>query len=461
MLPDVAQLTRTLEESHAGAALTDHSVPGLVQLFSGGQARFSVHALREAELVVGREGADVELADDRLSRRHASVSLVNGAVQVVDLDSRNGTYVDGARIAGPVRATLPAVLRVGRSLFSIESDVLRFAGAGALSRDGAVVGPTLARAWQSIAEAAQAGDTLLLTGESGSGKELAARHFHAQGPRPQGPLVAINCATIPEGLAERLLFGTRKGAYSGASDHASGYLQAAHGGTLFLDEIGELDLAVQPKLLRVLETKEVWPLGASQPVKVDVRICSATLRDLRSRVANGEFRQDLFYRLGTSEVRLPPLRERREEIPFLIARELSAVRTSEAPLPAGQPREAPLTASFSLVEACLVRAWPGNVRELIAEVRTAARRARAAGGGEVTVEHLSEHAGLLLQGGEAQPGSASAPPVATAAALSREQVESALSREAGNVSRAARALGIHRNQLRRWLTRNTTEGDQD
>ena len=450
MLSDVAQLTRTLEESHCEASPSDHIVPGLVQLFSGGQARFYVHALRETALVIGREGADVELADDRLSRRHAAVSLVNGALEVVDLDSRNGTYVDGTRIASALRVTPPAVLRVGRSLFSIESDVLRFAGASTMSRDGAVVGPTLARAWQSIAEAAHAGDTLLLTGESGSGKELAARHFHAQGPRPNGPLVAINCATIPEGLAERLLFGTRKGAYSGASDHAGGYLQAAHGGTLFLDEIGELDLAVQPKLLRVLETKEVWPLGASQPVKVDVRICSATLRDLRSRVSSGEFRQDLFYRLGTSEVRLPPLRERREEIPFLIARELT-----------GQgARDLPLAASFSLVEACLVRPWPGNVRELIAELRTAARKARAAGSREVSVEHLSERAGLEL-GHDALTSSVSAPPVASAAALSREQIEGALEREAGNVSRAARALGIHRNQLRRWLTRNTTDGDED
>ncbi|MDB4974733.1 MAG: sensory box protein/sigma-54 dependent DNA-binding response regulator [Myxococcaceae bacterium] len=255
-----------MEESHHGAAPSARPAPGLVQVFSGGQACLRVRALKTTPLVIGRDGADIELADDRLSRRHASVALVDGGISVIDMDSRNGTYIDAVRVEREARVTAPAVLRVGRSLFLIERDVMRFTGITNMVREGAVVGPTLARAWQGIAEAARAGDTLLLTGESGAGKELAARQFHQHGPHPSGPLVAINCATIPEGLAERLLFGTRKGAYSGATDHAGGYLQAAHGGTLFLDEIGELDLSVQPKLLRVLETMEVWPLGASQPV---------------------------------------------------------------------------------------------------------------------------------------------------------------------------------------------------
>ena len=447
----VTRPTRTIEESQRGASAGVQAAPGILQLFSGARARFSVRALKAAPLVIGRDGADFELSDDRLSRRHASVALLDDGIHVVDLESRNGTYVDGVRIAREARITAPAVLRVGRSLFLLEPDALRFAGISTMLREGAVVGPTLARSWQSIAEAARAGDTLLLTGESGSGKELAARHFHLHGPQPSGPLIAINCATVPEGLAERLLFGTRKGAYSGATDHAGGYLQAAHGGTLFLDEIGELDKTVQPKLLRVLETKEVWPLGASQPVKVDVRIVSATLRDLRARVTSGEFRQDLFYRIGTSEVRLPPLRERREEIALLIERELASVAAGEAVLPP----------SYGFVEACLLRPWPGNVRELHACVRASARKARAAGASDVGVEYLSEQAGFPLSVGERESASSSAPPAASAAELTREQIEAALDREAGNVSRAARALGLHRNQLRRWLTRNAPERDRD
>jgi transcriptional regulator of acetoin/glycerol metabolism len=452
----VTRLTRTIEESHRGSVALSGTAPGLVQVFSTGQARLSVRALSATPLVIGREGADIELSDDRLSRRHASVALVNGEVHVVDLDSRNGTYVDGVRVEREATAPLPSVLRVGRSLFLLEADVLRFAGVGSMLRDGAVVGPSLSRCWQNIAEAARGGDTVLLSGESGAGKELAARHFHQHGPNPSGPLVAINCATIPEGLAERLLFGTRKGAYSGATDHAGGYLQAAHGGTLFLDEIGELDMAVQPKLLRVLETKEVWPLGASAPVRVDVRICSATLRELRGRVASGAFRQDLYYRIGTTEVKLPALRERREEIPWLIARELSSPSAHAGP-------EAPIAASCALVESCLLRPWPGNVRELIAELRAAARKGRAADARDLGLEHLAERAGTELTApsvgstASSSPPSTSPPPASSAPPPSSEQIEAALAREGGNVSRAARALGLHRNQLRRWLSRR--EGD--
>lgn len=447
MLPLVTQLTRTMEESQRGSTPFVRTSPGLVQVFSGGQARLSVRALAATPLVIGREGADIDLSDDRLSRRHASVALLQGKAQIIDMESRNGTFVDGVRVEGELRVPLPCVLRVGRSLFLLEADVFRFAGIGSMLRDGAVVGPTLARCWQGIAEAAHAGDNVLLTGESGVGKELAARHFHQHGPHPSGPLVAINCATIPEGLAERLLFGTRKGAYSGATDHAGGYLQAAHGGTLFLDEIGELDMSVQPKLLRVLETKEVWPLGASAPVRVDVRICSATLRELRARVASGEFRQDLYYRIGTSEVQLPALRERREEIPWLIARELSS-----------SAHDTPLAPSFSLVESCLLRPWPGNVRELIAEVRAAARRARTAEARDVSAEYLSERAGTELSAARASSESPSAPPAPSSAVPpTDEQIEAALAQESGNVSRAARALNLHRNQLRRWLSRRPPE----
>jgi transcriptional regulator with PAS, ATPase and Fis domain len=308
--------------------------------------------------------------------------------------------------------------------------------------------------WGEIALASRAGDTLYLRGESGSGKELAARAFHeAQfGAGSAAPFVAVNCAAIPEGLAERLLFGARKGAYSGASADAEGYVQAAHGGTLFLDEIAELDSQVQPKLLRMLETREVLPLGAARPRKVDIRICAASHKSLRDEVRDGRFREDLYFRIGRPEVVVPPLRERLDEIPWLIARQLLGA----------DPR---LAASVTLIESCALGAWPGNVRELMREIRRAAHRALEEGVTVVQPHHLAAEAGAPLgtsvsgppPEGErgARTGQTSAPSAAkTAASWSDEQIVQALADNGGNVRGTARALGMHRNQLRRWLEKH-------
>jgi transcriptional regulator with PAS, ATPase and Fis domain len=261
--------------------------------------------------------------------------------------------------------------------------------------------------------------------------------------------VAVNCATIPTGLAERLLFGAKKGAYSGATADSEGYVQAADGGTLFLDEVAELDATVQPKLLRVIETHEVVSLGASHPRKVDVRVVAATLKDLRNEVQVGRFRDDLYYRIGRPEVRLPALAERMEEMPWLVVRELARV----------DPR---VTAHSSLIETCALRPWPGNVRELLSEVRRAAREALAEGRTQVKNSDLAEMAGREI----GDQNRASTPSVSQD--LSRETIEGALRAENGNVTRAARTLGMHRNQLRRWITKNNVDpktfgpgGDED
>src|SRR5262249_28524018 len=158
--------------------------------------------------------------------------------------------------------------------------------------------------------------------ESGSGKELAARAFHGYGGRGDQPFVAVNCAAIPEGLAERLLFGAKKGAYSGATADAEGYVSTANGGTLLLDENAQLDAAVQAKLLRVLETKGVMARGDWTPRPVDVRVCSGPHKSLREGVAKGRSREDLYFRMGRPEVSIPPICDRLEEIPWLVAREL-------------------------------------------------------------------------------------------------------------------------------------------
>jgi transcriptional regulator with PAS, ATPase and Fis domain len=311
------------------------------------------------------------------------------------------------------------------------------------------------RVWGEIALAGRAGDTLYLRGESGSGKELAARAFHEAhfGTASNAPFVAVNCAAIPEGLAERLFFGARKGAYSGATADAEGYVQAADGGTLFLDEVAELDPLVQAKLLRLLESREVLPLGAARPRKVEIRICAASHKGLRDEVRAGRFREDLYFRLGRPEVTVVPLRERLDEIPWLVARELAAV-------------DARLFASVTLIESCALGAWPGNVRELLREIRRAGHRALEEGVTVVQPHHLAAEAGAPLgpsasapppdEGGEpARARPTSAPlPAKSAAAWSDEQIVRALADNAGNVRGTARALGMHRNQLRRWLEKH-------
>jgi transcriptional regulator with PAS, ATPase and Fis domain len=288
--------------------------------------------------------------------------------------------------------------------------------------------------------AARASDTVLVLGESGAGKELAARAFHdtRHGGSANVPFVAVNCAAIPEGVAERLLFGARKGAYSGAANDAEGYIQAADKGTLFLDEIAELDPLVQAKLLRVLETREVLPLGASRPKKVEIGIVAASHKRLRDEVAAGRFREDLYFRIGRPEVQLPPLRERLDEVPWFIGRALHGVDPS-------------LTASVGFVEACALRAWPGNVRELLREVVRAGHRAIEEKASLVEPGHLLAEAGVAVAivaapapatGGVKRPG------------LSRwsdDEIRKALADNAGNVRATARALDCHRNQLRRWL----------
>jgi transcriptional regulator with PAS, ATPase and Fis domain len=330
-------------------------------------------------------------------------------------------------------------LRMGDSLFVVTPNVLRYETLGVQSYEGRVVGPTLAARFQAIARLSRTSSTLHISGESGVGKELAARAFHASGASPSGPFVAVNCAAIPEGVAERLLFGARRGAFSGAIADSEGYIQAADGGTLFLDEVAELDPLVQGKLLRVLETKEVLALGASRPRTVDVRICSATCRDLRNEVAKGRLREDLYYRLGRPEVVIPPLYDRPEEIPWLIGSELARSGAGVVP-------------HASVVEACLLRRWPGNIRELLTELRVAIEETQAAGSGRLEGKHLSPTAGVVLS-----PQRAMVPPAAPSdgrSSLTKAALREILRREKGNVSSAARALGVHRNQMRRWLVRH-------
>lgn len=429
--------TKTIEESALLSDALDEASPGLVVIFSDGRPKCLPIRLDKKPIEIGRVRSEgvFDVNDDRVSRRHARISIKGDSVRVTDLDSRNGVFVDGKRVLDETFPRLPRLLRVGQTLFRFTPDIRPFLRATVEVTAEGIVGPTLRASRDWINRAAAAGDTLLLTGPSGSGKELAARAYHATGRFATGPFIAVNCAAIPQGLAERLLFGAKKGAYSGATSDSEGYVQAADHGTLFLDEVAELDLGVQPKLLRVLEMREVLALGAAHPKKVDLQVCAATLKDLRAEVSAGRFREDLYYRIGRPEVRLPSLVDRLEELPALAAAEL-------------QRADSRLVPSSGFLEACSLRAWPGNVREFLREVRQAARAALDGGRSVVESKDLSPTAGEEIS---AEVKSIPQPEV------SREAIEAALKREQGNVTRAARALGMHRNQLRRWVTRNNVD----
>ncbi len=299
----------------------------------------------------------VLLRDPCVSRFHCRLHLRDdGRLWLRDLGSRNGTFVDGLRVTEA--ELLPgAELRVGDTALRIlrdEAHAPAISLPGLTSRD-----PAMAEPIALLRRVAPSRLPVLLRGETGAGKEVAAHALHASSGRARGPFVPLNCGAISHELAEAELFGHERGAFTGAVGQSPGAFGAADGGTLFLDEVGELPLGLQVKLLRALEAEEVKPVGAARPVRVDVRIVCATHRDLRQLVAEGRFREDLYYRLRGAEVLLPPLR----------ARPADLLPLAEEFLEAEAPR-----ARFSpdARAALQSHAWPGNVRELKLVVRLAA-----------------------------------------------------------------------------------------
>ncbi len=284
--------------------------------------------------------------------------------------------------------------------------------------------------------------TVLLTGPSGTGKDLFARVIHGEGSRSGGPFLPVNCAALPEGLLESELFGHEKGAFTGATSRRPGKLEQADGGTLFLDEIGDMAPAVQAKLLRVLQDRIVFRLGGNAPVKVDVRVICATNQNLERAVAEGRFREDLYYRLAVFPIHIPPLRERKEDIPALVEHFIAR---------AG--RSSPKNISAAALECLESHDWPGNVRELQNVIR---RALVLAGEGTILPEHLPPQIGA---GDTVAGGRSSLPPalgerdIAPLEEVERQHVRRAVEVCRGNLSRAARQLGIGRTTLYRKLRR--------
>jgi len=295
--------------------------------------------------------------------------------------------------------------------------------------------------------------TVLITGESGTGKDLVARAIHAGSLRREGMFLPYNCTSATRELADSQLFGHRRGSFTGAVADQAGVLRTAAGGTLFLDEVGDLPLEVQPKLLRFLEQGEILPVGDPRPQQVDVRVIAATNADLEQRVAAGRFREDLLYRLSVIQIHVPPLRERREEIPHLSAFFLreTCERLGKVGLQLG-PETLDLFDSYP---------WPGNVRQLRNEIQRAVALAPA--GGVIAPDHLSPQLLGLAEGGAAASGPRARSQTLAGATerLERDMIRAALERAGGNVSRTARQLGVTRRGLYLKLRRLGLPSRQD
>jgi two-component system response regulator GlrR len=327
---------------------------GAIITVTGAKARPPIFALREGSCTVGSSpgAAELVVAEATVSRKHATLELGPSGVTVTDLGSRNGTFYLGSRVE-KITVALGSTVQLGAASLHFAADTDALAGL-VMAEDSfrGMFGVSLGmrRVFAMLARLEGTLVPVLVLGESGVGKELIAHAIH-QGSRPESaPFVAINCAAIPKDLIASELFGHKRGSFTGATESRDGAFVTADGGTLFLDEIGELPLAMQPVLLRALETGLVQPVGGDRPRKVKTRIVAATNRDLAAEVARGNFREDLYFRLAVVKVAVPPLRERPEDIEILATQ--FARRAGALALPE------------DVLAALATQEWPGNVREL-------------------------------------------------------------------------------------------------
>ena len=399
----------------------------------------ALHAPGDFELVLGRDpAAAIRLDGNDVSRRHAAIKRIapDPIPFIVDLDSRNGVRVNGRAVTSAPLGR-GDVVRVGGWVGVIASAPGQFGEIG----PGLLGGTVLRIAVAPLRQAAESNLTIILEGETGTGKEIVARSVHAWSQR-SGPLVAVNCAALPEALAEGELFGYRRGAFTGADRASPGFFRSAQGGTLLLDEVSDLPLPLQAKLLRVLQEGEVQPLGETRPVPVDVRIVVASQQPLMDAVKQGRFRADLLARLDGITVRLPPLRQRKEDVPHLFSHMLRELTGGRAPAVEGD-----------VVERLCTHDWPFNVRELVQLVR------------QLLVLHPKDsllHASHLpdrigLRASDSAQGRAAGKPVVRAEptpggdAVELPALLVALRASGGNVARASAMLGITRQRAYRLM----------
>lgn len=320
-----------------------------------GPDRGTSFKMESPTMIVGKGfDADMRLSDEGVSRRHLQISSTPQGLVLRDLGSRNGTFVGGCRVTeGTVVDDV--TLHVGETTLMVRLiDKGLDLQLSPNNRFDSAIGNSFAmrHVFGLLERVVGSSTTVLFEGESGTGKEILAHAVHARSPRAEGPFVVVDCASIPENLIESELFGHERGAFTGAIASRAGAFESADGGTVFLDELGELPLAQQAKLLRALENREVRRVGGNKPIPLNVRVIAATNVRLDDAVRRGKFREDLYYRLAVVRVMVPPLRDRKEDIPALAQHFLTRLRGESSELPT------------ELVRVLLAHSWPGNVREL-------------------------------------------------------------------------------------------------
>ena len=410
---------------------------------------------------------DLILDDDKVSRCHANVYCDGDDVFIEDLNSTTGTWVNRVRVRTAFLQS-GCSIRVGNTTLTFSALNDRHEAAPPAHESlGALVGRSevFRRVMATVEKVAPTGATVVIEGETGTGKELVARTLHALSPRAQQPFVVFDCGAVQPNLVESELFGHEKGSFTGALATRQGLFETAHGGTIFLDEIGELGPDLQPKLLRALETREVRRVGGNRPVRIDVRVVAATHRDLPTEVREGRFREDLFYRLGVVRIRMPALRERREDVELLVRHLLRQGAFNRAP--DGTLRVRGI--SHDALQALYHHDWPGNVRELGNVVE---RACSFADGDLIQLEDLPDAiSGFGQTRGRtkaelpteplrtAGSGTVSIPVLAdqtfkeakeaVLADFERQYLASVLQRHSGNLSQAARVAEVDRKHFRR------------
>lgn len=478
--------------------------PALTTVFDGGRAA-SRH-LRKSKLVItsGPDGGrkeveltkakvtggrsiinDIHINDKAVSGTHFEIISDDEGYRLVDVGSTNGTYVSDLRVR-EVYLKPGTKFRVGHTdmVFQPLNDVVEIALSSS-DRFGSVLGASVAmrEIFATCEKVAPSDLTVLITGETGTGKELVSRSLHDLSTRRSKPFVVLDCGAIPKELIESTLFGHEKGAFTGAVGQHRGCFEQANGGTIFLDEIGELDIGLQPKLLRVLENREIKRVGGDRNIKVDVRVLAATNRDLRAMVNKGTFREDLYFRLSVITIDNPPLRQRRDDIPLLVHFFLADV---------AQRRGMDLTLSVDAMNALINQSWPGNVRELRNVIERSGslcdgpvitradlnlgRSFANTGGAAASVASASVLSASAASGGSTTAAKAQglSPKLFTAGVAfkdAKQQVvddferlylRALLDRNKGNITRSAHEAGLTRYHLRELLKRHelaTSQGD--
>jgi DNA-binding NtrC family response regulator len=408
-----------------------------------------------------RRGNDVQLSDSKVSGLHCEIRLDDRGYRLRDLDSTNGTYVSSLRI-NDVYITAGSVIALGSTRLKFdplgESVEIELADT---DRYGSMIGRSvkMREMFARLEKLARTDTTVLVTGETGAGKELVAEALHDNSPREKGPFVVLDCGSIPPNLIESELFGHERGAFTGATGSYAGAFERANGGTVFLDEIGELPLGMQPKLLRVLERKEVRRVGGTKTLEVDVRIIAATNRDLGVEVNRGRFREDLYYRLAVARVHVPALRDRKDDLPLLIEHILASTPGGEAAQIAQET-----------VDLMMKHDWPGNVRELRNVIERAVllaespenedslRRAPApVARSEPSITVTPSQTATSTDGQMTVPVDVTIPfkhaKQNVISEFERRYISRLLAQHDGNISAAARAAGIDRMSIHKMLHR--------